>query len=167
MHSNDRKPLGTVFMPAVLCALTGTILSVSFEFMGYYSAPTLAIRELWAAEPFYLVEPSELMRELNWLVSFLFSLLVAVLTLGSASTWRRLLVGLMFLSLLMAFSPTLMLWGILWVPIVASVAFIWTWGCALIYGSQHAMPSDVLGPVVDDVQLKVETIPFPVKKNVK
>ena len=167
MLSNDRKPLGTVFLPAVLCALTGTILSVSLELMGYFSVPSMALSELWAAEPFYLVEPYVVKRELSWVIAFLASLLVAVLTLGSASTWRRLLVGLMFFSVLLACSPTLMLWGVLWLPIMALVAFLWTWVCAFIYGTQHEMPCDTVASEQEGIQLKVQTIPFPAKKNVK
>jgi hypothetical protein len=164
MAPQTTKPLGTVGVPTLLCALTGSMLAVSIEWMGFLNEVTTTLTIFWEKEPFFLVEPELVSREWNWLVSFLASWLVAYFTLASARMWRRLLVAMMAGLVLVGFMPSLALWGILWLPIVAGVSVVWTWACASLYGGQHTMPCDAGARVVESVGMKVETIPLPTKK---
>lgn len=167
MAPQTTKPVGTVGVPALLCALTGSVLAVSMEWMGFLNEVTASLAHFWEKEPFFLVDPELVSREWNWLVTFLASWLVAYFTLASAQLWRRLLVGIMAGLVLVGFMPSLALWGILWLPIVSAIAVLWTWACAILYGSQHAMPCEAVATEVEPVEMKVETIPFPTKKKAK
>ncbi|MFC4995187.1 hypothetical protein [Rubritalea tangerina] len=150
-------------MPAMLCALTGTILAISLEMMGFLVQPSLMLAQFWEREPFYLVDPYVLRGELNWVGAFLMSWSIAYFTLDCTKSWRRVMVGGMAFISVLAFAPSFMLWGILWLPFVSLIALAWTWGCAFLYASQHTMPAD-LAASQEALELKVETIPFPVKK---
>ncbi len=167
MASQTTQPVGTVGVPSLLCALTGSVLAVSVERMGFLQELTGALTHFWEKEPFFLVDPVVVSSEWNWLATFLASLLVAYFTLASAQVWRRLLVGMMAGLVLIGFMPSLALWGILWLPIVSGIAVLWTWACATLYGSQHAMPCEAVAIVTEPVAMKVETIPFPTKKKAK
>jgi hypothetical protein len=167
MASETTKPIGTVGVPALLCALTGSVLAVSMEWMGFLNEVTASLTQFWQKEPFFLVDPELVSREWNWLATFLASWLVAYFTLSSARLWRRLLVGMMAGLLLVGFMPSLALWGILWLPVVSGISVLWTWACASLYAGQHAMPSEAVVTVIEPVGMKVETIPFPTKKNTK
>jgi len=167
MASQTTKPVGTVGVPALLCALTGSVLAVSMEWMGFLNELTATLTQFWEKEPFFLVDPELVSREWNWLITFLASWLVAYFTLASARMWRRLLIGVMAGLVLVGFMPSLALWGILWLPIVSGVSVLWTWACASLYGGQHSMPCEAVATVTDSVKMKVETIPFPTQKKAK
>ncbi|WP_435692054.1 hypothetical protein [Rubritalea sp.] len=168
MQSHAQKPIGSVMLPAILCALTGSILAVGMDLMGYFSAVKAWLYEVWQAEPFLMSESFVVTQYVNWALTVVVSLLVALATLDSANLWRRLLIGAMSLVLLLGAAPCLVLWGVEWMPMMPVVALIWTWCCALMYASQHRMPCDSLREELDEqsLELKVETIPFPIKKKV-
>lgn len=157
--------MGTIGVPSLFCAITGTVLSVSVDMMGYLQKASEWLARFWEQDPYFLVEPIVLQREAEWVITFVVCWLVAALTLGSLGTWRRMMVGLMVIVVLLGFAPTLMLWGILWLPWMYLIALIWTWACALIYGAQHQMPGEVQPE--NELNMKVETIPFPSKRKAK
>ena len=165
MHTHPQKPKGTVIVPAFLCTLTGCILAVGMELMGYFRAIESSLEVVWRAKPFYVSEPLVVVSQANWGIAFVVSFLCALVILDSARLWRRLLMGGIFVLLLLAAVPSLILWNVEWMPMVPAIALMWTWCCSLIYASQHRMPCDTpLTVVRNDVEMKVETIPLPVKK---
>lgn len=166
MHLHHNKPLGTVAVPALLCALTGTLLSVGLELMGYYVLASEYLFNTWRAAPFYLDQPLLVIDQVYWGVAFIMSWLVAFTVLDTAQLWRRILIGVMSLMVLLAATPCLVLWGVEWMPITTAVALIWTLCCSLVYGSQHQMPCEGTPKFKHSgVELKVETVPFPNKNN--
>lgn len=175
MQDSNTKPIGSVTMPSLLCALAGTLLAVGLDFMDHKLELSLAsgVTEFWKSAPYLLTNPVLIQREIHWALAFVFSWIIASLTLGSAFVCRRSLVGLMLLSVLAALSPVLMVWGILWLPVVTMTAAIWAWFCAVIYGAQHTMPCEIIAEPettkaeIPDITMKVQTIPFPTKKKVK
>lgn len=173
MLNTDQKPTGKVLVPATLCALAGTLLSVGLSIMGYFDGASDFMTKLWSTEPYYLENTEDVAAQVHWGTAFVASWIVALLTLSSAFVCRRFLVGLMLLTVLLTFSPVLMLWGVLWLPMVTWVAALWAWACAVIYGAQHTMPSEhsfliqQSGDDLEKITMKVETIPFPTKKKVK
>ncbi|MFC5051874.1 hypothetical protein ACFPK9_14820 [Rubritalea spongiae] len=167
MHSDAPKPNGTVVVPATLCALTGSVLAVGMELMGFFRPIETLLHKIWLGEPFLISEPVVVMNYVNWGIAFVVSWLVALVVLDSANLWRRLLIGAISLVLLIGAVPCLVLWDVEWMAMVPLLALMWTWCCALVYASQHRMPCDKLAEVrTKSVELKVETIPFPAKERV-
>lgn len=160
-------------MPALLCALAGTVLAVGLDMMKIFSSAAQSLASYWESAPFYLVEPFLVRSEIHWVLAFFISWGVTGLTLSSAATWRRVLVGLMLLSVLITLSPVFALWGILWLPMVTGIAALWSWGCAVAYAAQHRLPCEEsceLAVVVNDpkaVKMKLERVALPTKKKVK
>ncbi|MEO1857833.1 MAG: hypothetical protein ABGY95_10800 [Rubritalea sp.] len=167
MSSKTTNPVGTVRVPALLCALTGTVLAVSMERMGFLNEATSLLTQFWEREPFFLVDPEVISSEWNWLVAFIVSWGVAYFTLASDQLWRRLLIGLMAGIILAGFMPSLALWGILWLPVVTGIAVLWSWACAMLYSGQHAMPCEVGVTAKEAVSMRVEMVPRPMKKKDK
>lgn len=177
MNHSSEKPMGFVAVPAMLCALTGTLLAVGLDFMGYFGGLNQSLLKLWRAEPFLLDQNAVSVGvEYHWPVAMIMSLLVAWFVLDSAFIWRRLLVGAMMLTAVLGFAPALMLWGIVVYPFAVAAAVLWTWFCAVVYTSQHLMPCEKVGAQTppereevsaeeptERVELHTETIPFPVK----
>jgi hypothetical protein len=168
MQSHSEKPTGTITLPALLCALTGSVLAVGMDLMGHFAAVELWLHQVWLAEPFYLNEPIVVISYANWAISFVVSWLVALAVLDSANMWRRLLLGAFSFVLVLGAAPCLVLWNVEWMPMVTVLSLMWSWCCALVYASQHQMPCDSKSKtaVRAGVELKVETIEVPNKKKV-
>lgn len=163
MSSSPSKPVGTRFTPSLICAVTGSVLAIGLSEMGFFIKADLFVAELWERKPFDLVDPIEIEAVISWVVAFMSCWVLSYCTLDSAKLWRRCLLLAMGVFLAAFLSPTMMLWGILWSPVLLLVGLSWTWLCSVIYASQHTMPCDGVEEE-EDIQMKVETIPFPVKK---
>ena len=142
MDRPQQKPEGTVVLPALLCASTGTILSVGLELMGFYQSGSAYLTALWSGAPFYLQDPMTLGTIGNWVLTWVLSFLVVIAMMDTAGLWRRILLALVALLLMLGAVPCLVLWGGLWDPITSLVALLWASCCAVIYTLQHRMPCE-------------------------
>lgn len=167
MSEINHKPNGTVRMPSLLCALAGGILAISLDLAGFFSPLSEGLSSAFAGDVIQLTDPITLRAEIYWVVAVLLGWGISVLTLTSTQAWRRILVGAMLLTVALAFSPVLALWGIFCNPIVYGVAALWAWLCSVIYATQHHMPCDdcdikLAHVIADDGHeeacMKVETI---------
>lgn len=76
---------------------------------------------------------------------------VALVILDSSSHWRRVLIAVSSLVLIVVMVPALAVWNIYFSPFLALVGVFWASLCAIIYASQHRMPCDVANyPRVDN-----------------
>lgn len=170
MAGHTPKPPGSIALPALTCALSGSILAACLEGMSYLDKATAALTTFWQNEPFFLVDGVVIAREWGWVFATVASLAVGYFTLASSALWQRVLVGVMALTVVLGFAPSLVLWGVLWVPFAALFAVLWTWVCALLYAGQHTMPGALVPvpntPVEESstIHLKVERVAFPEKK---
>lgn len=78
-----------------------------------------------------------------FMVAAIFSFGIAFAVLDSPAVWRRIVLGLTALVLVLAMVPVCALWQIYFSPFFVVVAFFWAWFCSMMYTSHHVMPCEI------------------------
>ena len=78
-----------------------------------------------------------------FMVAAMFSFGIAFAVLDSPAAWRRIVLGLTALVLVLAMVPVCALWQIYFSPFFVVVAYFWAWFCTMMYTSQHVMPCEI------------------------
>ena len=78
-----------------------------------------------------------------FMVAAIFSFGIAFAILDSPAAWRRIVLGLTALVLVLAMVPVCALWQIYFSPFFVVVAYFWAWFCTMMYTSQHVMPCEI------------------------
>ena len=78
-----------------------------------------------------------------FMLAAMFSFGIAFAVLDSPAAWRRIVLGLTALVLVLAMVPVCALWQIYFSPFFVVVAYFWAWFCTMMYTSQHVMPCEV------------------------
>jgi len=143
MSHRLHQPIGSVPGPALLCGLAGTAVGVALAFLGFFKDMDGMVKGFYTDNKFALAEITEVSQYVNWGIAGVVALLLAFMLLDSAFFWRRLLLGIGALALVIGASVTLMFWSIYFSPVVTLAAVAWTWLCAVIYAGQHHMPCEL------------------------
>ena len=146
------KPVGEVMLPAVICGVVGTVLTVILSVIGRYEGVDLGLKEYYMGEPFYMKESSGWHEGWNWLLVVLLTFGVSFAVLDTDRKWRRVMVILLASVVILMSSPVLMLWEVFWSPVMIYVGVLWSWICAFIYSCQHTMPCELFVPVRSEVK---------------
>jgi len=78
-----------------------------------------------------------------FMMAAMFSFGIAFAVLDSPAAWRRIVLGLTALVLVLAMVPVCALWQIYFSPFFVVVAYFWAWFCTMMYTSQHVMPCEI------------------------
>lgn len=141
------KPAGEVIIPALLCGAAGTVLSAILYLIGRYKGLDQMLKDKYVAEPYHMQGDYTLHDGWNLilLVLMCFGISFAVLDIDKA--WRRVVLFLLALVVIMLCSPVMMMWDIFWSPVMVLGGLLWSWLCAFIYSVQHTMPCERFVPV--------------------
>lgn len=140
--AHPTKPQGQLANTAMLCGVAGALVGIVLEFVGLFGGLGASLESMYEAEPFLLVDALPVTPYWNWLLAIALSVGVAFAVLDSRGTWRRVLILLFALTLIVIASPVLVLWGVFWSPFLLLCAVVWSWLGAFVYASQHQMPCD-------------------------
>jgi hypothetical protein len=140
-ESSARLPRGTVALPAASIGVLSLALAVGFQapgWLGRVERGLLAVPgKLGLAG-----EPTLLPQELAWTAAAGLALVFPWLILQTPAHWRRIVLWLTVLALLLGWVPVMAL-AERWCPLAPSlVVVLWGGLCALIYAARHRMPCE-------------------------
>lgn len=164
-HKHTAAP-GRVHTSALLCGAVGLLVSGAMYWVGLLGKGDSRIFETLRQPVFRGAVPSELSVPVLFLVTTLFCFGLAFAVLDSPGVWRRVVLGLTLLVLVIAMVPTLAVWNIYFPPMMSLVGVFWTWFAGMMYASHHQMPCDDRSPVVQQPQ-PAEVKPEPVVEKKK
>lgn len=172
-HKHSATP-GRVDSSALLCGALGLLVSGVLYRIGLLGKGDLKILNLLSQPVFGDTVPSHLSTPVLFLLTGLFCLGLAFAVLDSPGVWRRLVLGLTLLILVVAMVPTLAVWNIYFPPVVSLVGVFWTWFASMMYASHHQMPCDRITPQVqqpetqqpEEILLEVEPEPLPEEEEI-
>ncbi|MGJ8676338.1 MAG: hypothetical protein ACSHX0_02345 [Akkermansiaceae bacterium] len=133
---------GQVLAPTLLYGFVGWSLAVTINFLGFFERGNLALQAFlgeWATleTPFDQVSEPILM-----LITAVLCTGLAMAVLDSRSVWRRMILCVSTLMVVLSAVPTLAVWNIYFSPFLMFVAVFWTSFCTVMYSYHHLMPCD-------------------------
>jgi hypothetical protein len=142
--SNNSLPPGHVRIPAAAIGALSLVLAVGLNSLGFLER----LDEQFAG---WLSNGLEFPKRLSvwvvWLVALVFAFGISFSLLSVTATWRRLVIWITSLVLLVGWAPVLVLAAHAPDIAVPLVTVAWSGICALVYASRHEMPSDQIFPV--------------------
>jgi len=139
--SAQAYPSGRVASSCLLYGAVGMALALAMRLLGMFDQGDIVLKQLLSGmtSDLFLVVVSD---PLLFAVAALFSFGIAFAVLDSPAPWRRMVLGLTALVVLLAMVPVCALWQIYFSPFFVVVAYFWAWFCTMMYTSQHIMPCD-------------------------
>lgn len=134
---------GLVLWPSLLYGFLGVVLAFILQKLGLFESANKYVSQLIVT---YFSE-GEQMVFLSTLVSIAIAVLcsvgVAWVVLDSRGAWRRMIVVVSSVVLVLALAPTLAVWNVYFSPFFVLVSVLWASLCSFLYTSYHRMPCDV------------------------
>lgn len=140
---HDHVP-GRVDGPGLLYGGVGVVLAVTLQLVGLFKRGDAWLKGVLAG-PLFGGEVSvdlSMSAMVCILVVLCFGLAFAML--DSAGTWRRVVLGVTLLVLVLAMVPAFGVWGVYFSPFPPVVGVFWSWFCTLMYVNHHRMSCDVV-----------------------
>ena len=138
-----QPPQGRVDSSALLCGGLGLLLSGLLYWLGLLGKGDLKILDLFGGAVFREVVPSVLDTPALVVITALCCFGLALAMLDSCGVWRKLVLGVTLMVLVLALVPTLAVWNIYFAPMMSLVGIFWTWFAGVIYASHYQMPCDI------------------------
>lgn len=141
-HHHHATLPGRVDGSGLLYGGVGLALGMAMQWLGLFKRGDARLTS-WLLESVFHGNTPEVL-SLPWMVFvtavFCFGLAYAVL--DSSGMWRRLILGVTALILLLAMVPSFAVWNLYFSPFLPVVGAFWTWFCTIMYVSHHVMPCD-------------------------
>ncbi|MEX1114739.1 MAG: hypothetical protein WEB53_05785 [Akkermansiaceae bacterium] len=135
----DTRPVGHVLVPAAAIGTLSIILAAGLELLGSLDVIDGGFAN-WLAEgkPF----PKDLPLWAVWLAAVFFAFGLSFALLSIPTTWRRVILWISALVVIIAWAPVLALAARPPEISAVLVAAVWSGVCALVYASRHRMACD-------------------------
>ena len=141
-HANTH-PQGRVDGPGLLYGGIGLALALAVQMAGLFKQGDVRLQELLLHNVFGGVAPEILTMPVLILFAAVFSFGLAFAVLDSPGVWRRLLLGITAIIVVLAMVPTLAVWHFYFSPFLPLIALFWSWFCSMMYANHHMMPCDI------------------------
>lgn len=141
-HSSSTYPEGRVRGPGLLYGGIGLLLAGAMQAVGLFNKGDAALKESLSEALFAGAATDDVTLSLLLMTAAVFSFGVAFAVLDSAGSWRRLLLGISAIMVVLAMVPTFAVWRIYFSPFLPTVALFWAWFCTMMYANHHVMPCD-------------------------
>ena len=143
-HKHHKSAIlpGRVGSSTLLYGSLGVIVAGVLYWIGLLGKGDQGVLDLILQSIFRGALPAEFGFPVLVSITTIFCYGIAFAVLDSAGTWRRVLLGLTVIILIVALVPTLALWEIYFPPMMSLVGVFWTWFISIIYANHHQMPCD-------------------------
>lgn len=134
-------PPGRVGSSCLLYGGMGIVLAVAMQSLGMFKLGDVWLKQflsrvLLDSQP--LVAPVSVL----YFAAAILAFGIAFAVLDSPAAWRRIVLGMSGLVLVLATVPVCALWQVYFSPFPVVIAFFWAWFCSMMYVSQHSMPCE-------------------------
>lgn len=142
-HLSTTHHVSRVDAPCLLHGGIGLCLGVGMLMAGMFHSGDAQLMKVLLQPVFHGQEPRELPVMLQVLLSVICSFGLAFVVLDSAGTWRRIVLGVTAVVVILAMVPTLAVWNIYFSPFLPVVTVFWVWFFCMMYVRHHLMPCEV------------------------
>lgn len=141
-HSTQAYPPGKVASSCLLYGGMGMVLAVAMQWLGIFKLGDMWLQQFLSR---VLIDSHPIAAPVSVLygVAAFFAFGIAFAVLDSPANWRRVVLGITGLVLLLATVPVCALWQLYFSPFPVVMAFFWAWFCSMMYVSQHSMPCEM------------------------
>ncbi|MGE9267852.1 MAG: hypothetical protein ACQKBY_07120 [Verrucomicrobiales bacterium] len=142
MKQAAAKTEGKVTMPGVIFGTVSAVLGLATEVLGVFRGLESGLAAFYEARGFALTSELGLLSLPGGFLVLLAGFGISAMILSAPETWRRVMLGVTALVLVLMLSPVLAVWGIFWHPGALLLASVWAWLSSLLYAEKHRMPCD-------------------------
>ena len=140
---NSKYSEGHVCSPGLLYGSIGLLLALLLQKFGFFQVVDSSLQSVLASK----FTPGDTMDTLSIVVlvviSAVYSIGIAWGILDSKGAWRRIVILMTAMVLVVAMVPTLAVWNIYFSPFLILTSVFVTSLCVMIYASFHRMPCDL------------------------
>ncbi|MCP5536039.1 MAG: YIP1 family protein [Akkermansiaceae bacterium] len=160
-------PVGRVDGPVLLYGGVGLALAVAMQVLGLFKKGDARLENALLEPVFHGVTPGVLSMPVLVMIAAVFCFGIAFAVLDSVGAWRRVVLGVTALVIILAMVPTFAVWKIYFSPFLPAVALFWTWFCTMMYVNHHVMPCEVSSFKFQTPNTKVRAASQPVEEKVE
>jgi hypothetical protein len=161
-HQNHVVPAGRVDGPGLLYGGVGLALALAMQMLGLFMRGDGRLKQALLEPVFRGQLPDVLTTPALVIIAAVLCWGLAFAVLDSAGTWRRIVLGVTMVVIVLAMVPTFAVWNVYFSPFLPLVGVFWTWFCTMMYVNHHAMPCDGLSFKNEVLNTKIETTAHPV-----
>lgn len=144
-HNAKAHPEGRVGGPGLLYGGVGLALAAAMQITGLFKQGDSSLKEDLLSAMMNGVAPDVLATPVLLMVAAVFSFGIALAVLDSPGTWRRIVLGVTAMVVLLAMVPAFAVWQIYFSPFLPLIALFWSWFCTMMYVNHHLMPCEHAG----------------------
>ena len=144
-HHAKAHPEGRVGGPGLLYGGVGLALAAAMQITGLFEQGDVSLKGDLLSPMMNGTALVVLATPVLLMVAAVFSFGIALAVLDSPGTWRRIVLGVTAMVVLLAMVPAFAVWQIYFSPFLPLIALFWSWFCTMMYVNHHLMPCEHAG----------------------
>jgi hypothetical protein len=143
MNSHSHDHVSRVDAPCLLHGTVGVSLAIVLQILGLFKSGDDRLMAALIDPVFHGQAPEGVSLLVQVMVCAVLCYSIAFVVLDTAGLWRRVVMGVSVLVLVLAMVPSLAVWHIYFSPFLTLVGVFWAWFFTLMYANHHLMPCEV------------------------
>lgn len=144
-HHTKTHPQGRVVGPGLLYGGVGLALAAAMQITGLFNQGDTSLKDDLLGPMMNGTVLVVLTTPVLLMVAAVFSFGIALAMLDSPGTWRRIVLGVTAMVVVLAMVPAFAVWQIYFSPFLPLIALFWSWFCTMMYVNHHIMPCEQTG----------------------
>lgn len=140
-HSQDH--VSRIDAPCLLHGTLGLSLAIVVQVFGLLQLGDDKLMAALLHPVFHGVAPESVSLLVQVAVCAVLCYGIAFVVLDVAGVWKRVIIGVSVLVLVLAMVPSFAVWNMYYSPFLTVVGVFWTWFFTLMYANHHLMPCEV------------------------
>jgi len=143
MNSHSHDHVSRVDAPCLLYGTLGVSIAIVMQILGLFKLGDDRLMAALLNPVFHGQAPEDVSLLVQVMVCAVFCYSIAFVVLDTAGLWRRVVMGVSLLVLVLAMVPSLAVWNMYFSPFLTAVGVFWAWFFTLMYANHHLMPCEV------------------------
>jgi hypothetical protein len=143
MNSHSHDHVSRVDAPCLLHGTVGVSLAIVMQILGLFKSGDDRLTAALLNPVFHGQAPEGVSLLIQVMVCAVLCYSIAFVVLDTAGVWRRVVMGVSVLVLVLAMVPSLAVWNMYFSPFLTVVGVFWAWFFTLMYANHHLMPCEV------------------------
>lgn len=135
-------PIGRIWLPAFLCSLVATTISLILDLLNAFQSFELSLTETLKELLLFSTEFAQFSQLTSCLLIYTATFFFSASLLDSPRLWRKFSLCIIVITLTFSLSLALAIWGYLFIPTILVAALICCFILCLWYTSRHQMPCE-------------------------
>jgi len=143
MNSHSHDHVSRVDAPCLLHGTVGVSIAIVMQILGLFKLGDNRLTAALLDPVFHGQAPEGVSLFVQVMVCAVLCYGIAFVVLDTAGVWRRVVMGVSVLVLVLAMVPSLAVWNMYFSPFLTVVGVFWAWFFSLMYANHHLMPCEV------------------------